>query len=107
MLRNFLGEGGGGGGLEVFSSIFQALRKCFKDPIVSKSFYAACRFFRKQAKKRVFRHFLDKFDQKNSFFGTRSPTNLVILTPKAPFEKFGGQNWMSLNYTKKGSFWKT
>ena len=43
---------------------------------------------KKQAKKGVFRLFLEKFDQKNAFFWRALPPQKYMMAPKEPLEKF-------------------
>ena len=65
--------------------------------------------FKKQAKKSVFRHFLEKFDKKNVFFSARAPpSKLLCIGAKGAFQKILGSNTIN-GYLKKwfkgGTLW--
>ena len=68
--------------------IFRALRKFYKDPILSEIFCTAGKFLKNRAKNDVF-GILRNIWPKNCVFSPRTPpSNSVELTPKAPQNLF-------------------
>ena len=82
--------------------IFGALRKYYKDPILSKKFCLKAKFKKKTGQKTgVFGHFWKNFDKKMRFFGAHYPLKFNFIGAKGACRKIlrlASEKWMSYSW---------